>query len=1357
MPELIQIIEHLEIFIGVGCLVYGISQARREIWATWKRQQDRGIAFTPGDSKKFSISKSFDLSFVLFSSALFSLLLIDSFIPKSGISDFELFVSAFLITIATTGLLFAMWYFGKAELGIAIGAILTISCIFVNPKGNSYTWLSISILIFIAGTMWIYEFGNPLQKTNRHEKKLISLLIILTIFFFPTIDLGVQFHYNLLQNENIPKRFKIEDFKIEPETNIKYFIEQKFSRYKYKENGKETEKLRNLKEQKFLYTALSDIYLGDKFYLDNYLSLNKIYKNYFLSSDIRSEIENDTSLNKNKNQDGEELRKIFDRFVNMNRGDKEKFLANRLQWIYPVGVNDKRVDIRLRAINNAQGRFIELANARTCNALLHIGNPKNFLDDTDFNYDKEAQPREYQKEDFFNFSQQFQSSNEPNCSYEKEFKELIEISNKPFSNLLLEQIALPYKEEAYLAMREYNNLANDILHDKYKNNKIDYLDKFYEADIDEGTIRAFINYFTGDRGEENYRAFKKLIKISKDKVDFKVDFFRDDKIRDRLQEVGNIIDEYNKFKSTFSCTTEEKKIVTVKGIVNFLRTSIACLREQDINKIQKLVNSTSGGEYALYYLFDNDVIPFTDYDDDQQKEIFPYFKNPIREVILNKVDSFFEGEFNEEKELKDKNDRETKQQKNDIFDSWKTTIEEFDHSQQSISTINTIDESEQKDKEQEQEQILFNIAYSLYDSIDNSFLSSLNKIVIAATFINLLFGQIVSFLFQLPLSLAAIVLALYAAQILVTRDRLGTILLGEKSRQAKSRYTIGKTDMLRGRDSTISEMKKRAGRGWSSIAIVGRRGVGKTRILYELIQPDYSYPHPKGITAWVSAPTKFDESEFVESVLEGLTADIEYTVAQTLGAKPLEIRQSETNQTIIGIVIYSLCLLIFASVAVSVFPPSQGLTPDKGTFTILLVGSVIVCSIACLIFHYINLQPVNLSSWLERDRASNPQTALLYRDMRRIHAFLEQRRTSPSASGKKESISYLSIILMSVGASTILNFLVTIISFWFVAFIFGITKKNLFSDITPIQASLFILITILLIIALVLALKREVARMRGYSLITLVSEYREFLEKVVYRIRQGALGTRPDEDFEIIVCIDELDKIVDAGELRNFIRRIKVIFEIPGVYYYLSLSEDALRAFYLGTAEGKNEVDSAFDHIIYVPPVDCDLGEEIARVYLNKHSSDLRKPGLERTIAAASYGVPRDILRRCDELVAKGNIKDIPLSQVCDDLRKKLAELAYGEEILTKQETIKFINNDIYIVFQEVEIFLSKDCSNLKALRVVLAIWLLALLALSTDSIDEQWRQTSEDLRKIGYRIANENPQNLIEELRHIQEEIWSL
>ncbi|MGJ5674106.1 MAG: hypothetical protein ACR9NN_10920 [Nostochopsis sp.] len=404
MPEFIQIIEHLEILVGVGCLGYAIYKARQAIQATWKRQQERGIAFTPGDSKKFSISRYFDLSFVLFSSALFSLLLIDSFIQKTGTSDFGLFLWAFLITISTTGLIFAMWYFGKAELGIVIGAILTLSCIFVKPEKHSSIWLSISVLVFIAATMWIYEFGNPLEKINKKENKLISILIVLTIFIFPTIDLSVQSHYNLLQNENTPKRFKVESgsFQIKPRTTIKDFVEQSFSKYKYKDkdDGKETYKPRSLNEQKFLYTILSDIYLGDKLYLKNYLS---IHKNYFSPLNNNSETEEDTSssetsLKQQKIMSANVLQSIFEQFEQMNRGDKVKFLANRLQWIYPVGGNDKIVDIPLPGITTKE-RFTKLASARTCNALLQTGDAKRLLDLTDFIYDKEAKPRKYQPEE----------------------------------------------------------------------------------------------------------------------------------------------------------------------------------------------------------------------------------------------------------------------------------------------------------------------------------------------------------------------------------------------------------------------------------------------------------------------------------------------------------------------------------------------------------------------------------------------------------------------------------------------------------------------------------------------------------------------------------------------------------------------------------------------------------------------------------------------------------------------------------------------------------------------------------------------------------------------------------------------
>lgn len=309
-----------------------------------------------------------------------------------------------------------------------------------------------------------------------------------------------------------------------------------------------------------------------------------------------------------------------------------------------------------------------------------------------------------------------------------------------------------------------------------------------------------------------------------------------------------------------------------------------------------------------------------------------------------------------------------------------------------------------------------------------------------------------------------------------------------------------------------------------------------------------------------------------------------------------------------------------------------------------------------------------------------------------------------------------------------------------------------------------VLIFLALIIIFLLLLRREAQKIRGYTLMSLITEYRNFLKKVVHRIKHRALGKLPS--FEVIICIDELDKIIDQSELRNFIRRIKAIFEIPGVYYYASLSEDALQAFYLGGFEGKNEFDSAFDHIIYIPPVNCDLGENIAEVYLNKHSMEEYSPRLSRAIAASSHGVPRDILRRCDEIIATGNISNLKPSYVSDNLRKKLVNISYHEERLTKEEkeSLTGLDSNTKIIGAIHEYF-SQDIRRLKAIQIMLSVWVLCLISLSTELPETEWLDYSEKLRDLGYRISEKNPspnqrfsedkaQNLINELKSLENKI---
>jgi hypothetical protein len=149
----------------------------------------------------------------------------------------------------------------------------------------------------------------------------------------------------------------------------------------------------------------------------------------------------------------------------------------------------------------------------------------------------------------------------------------------------------------------------------------------------------------------------------------------------------------------------------------------------------------------------------------------------------------------------------------------------------------------------------------------------------------------------------------------------------------------------------------------------------------------------------------------------------------------------------------------------------------------------------------------------------------------------------------------------------------------------------------------------------------------------LIAEYRLFAAEAVERLKRGALDTSHALP-KVLVCIDELDKIVALDEIRMFIRRVKAIFEVPGVYYYISLSEDTLAALYLGLADGKNEIDSSLDHIVRVPPLSRRECRGVVDRYLERREGKLRSEIID-AVVLVSFGVPRDAIRRCDELLAE--------------------------------------------------------------------------------------------------------------------------
>ena len=76
----------------------------------------------------------------------------------------------------------------------------------------------------------------------------------------------------------------------------------------------------------------------------------------------------------------------------------------------------------------------------------------------------------------------------------------------------------------------------------------------------------------------------------------------------------------------------------------------------------------------------------------------------------------------------------------------------------------------------------------------------------------------------------------------------------------------------------------------------------------------------------------------------------------------------------------------------------------------------------------------------------------------------------------------------------------------------------------------------------------------------------------------------------VVVAIDELDKMSDTEGVRKLLRDIKAIFEVPRVYFLVSVSDEAARDLSLGALIQRNEFNSSFYTVIRAQPTtpaDC--------------------------------------------------------------------------------------------------------------------------------------------------------------------------
>lgn len=133
--------------------------------------------------------------------------------------------------------------------------------------------------------------------------------------------------------------------------------------------------------------------------------------------------------------------------------------------------------------------------------------------------------------------------------------------------------------------------------------------------------------------------------------------------------------------------------------------------------------------------------------------------------------------------------------------------------------------------------------------------------------------------------------------------------------------------------------------------------------------------------------------------------------------------------------------------------------------------------------------------------------------------------------------------------------------------------------------------------------------------------YPEIVSKLRDFLRLTAVALAADHK-RLVVGIDELDRIRPAAAAQDFLNEIKVIFDVPGCLFVLSVSDEALRAADLASVGRRDAFDSAIDEVVRVEP----LNQENASRLLASRVIGLPE-AFTALFNALAGGIPRDLLR----------------------------------------------------------------------------------------------------------------------------------
>ena len=223
------------------------------------------------------------------------------------------------------------------------------------------------------------------------------------------------------------------------------------------------------------------------------------------------------------------------------------------------------------------------------------------------------------------------------------------------------------------------------------------------------------------------------------------------------------------------------------------------------------------------------------------------------------------------------------------------------------------------------------------------------------------------------------------------------------------------------------------------------------------------------------------------------------------------------------------------------------------------------------------------------------------------------------------------------------------------------------------------------------------------------------------------------KEFEVLIGIDELDKLESDEKAFQFLNDIKAIFGIDHAFYLLSVSENAMSNFERRGIPFRDAFDSAFDAIVHVEY----LGVEETSRLLQRRVVGLPLP-FHYLCHSLSGGLPRDLIRVArDVFYTVERLGDNPpIDAVANELvRKELRAKASAISIAARRLPLVEPVSRFQTLLREVE---QVQHPNMNIVHLTALANAMTLFARETakEIVDDDLRAYRDSLVALAFEIA---------------------